>query len=108
MSWSPSSTDRFGYSGEIYVWCCAGGYDPNRYILNFLRESREEIEKRKKDSQTVPITFVQEHELEVDINEVYQPGSGQLRLYFSSKVIFYLCIYAPTTRVRSKRYDNLA
>uniref|UniRef100_H2Z4K8 Guanine nucleotide-binding protein-like 1 n=1 Tax=Ciona savignyi TaxID=51511 RepID=H2Z4K8_CIOSA len=52
-----------------------GVYDPNRYHLNFLREPREEIEKRKLSSQRTPIVFVDEIELETDINDVYKPGS---------------------------------
>jgi len=69
-----------------------GEYDPNRYILNFLKETREEIERRKIESQTIPIQFVDEHALEVDINDIYQPGSGKHINFFRCQIrIFYCC-----------------
>lgn len=47
-----------------------------RYRLNFLKESNEEIERRKRDAQRNKLEFITETELEVDIKDVYQPGSG--------------------------------
>ncbi|CAK8675232.1 unnamed protein product [Clavelina lepadiformis] len=52
-----------------------GAYNPNRYRLDFLRETKEEIERRKLDAQTVAISEVPNVELEVSIEEVYKPGS---------------------------------
>lgn len=65
---------------NITSFIYSGEYDPKRYNLNFHREERSEIERRKLESQTVPIKFVDEQELEVDINDIYQPGSGFIHL----------------------------
>ncbi|KAM4641107.1 guanine nucleotide-binding protein-like 1 [Discoglossus pictus] len=51
------------------------GYDPNRYRLHFEKESKEEIEKRKKIAQEKILVPVSETELEVDIDQIYRPGS---------------------------------
>lgn len=51
------------------------GYDPNRYRLHFERESREEIERRKKVAQEKVLELLQEKDLEVDIDDIYKPGS---------------------------------
>ncbi|XP_072286041.1 guanine nucleotide-binding protein-like 1 [Pyxicephalus adspersus] len=51
------------------------GYDPNRYRLQFEKESKEEIERRKKIAQEKLLEPVPETELEVNIDEIYRPGS---------------------------------
>ncbi|XP_069491448.1 guanine nucleotide-binding protein-like 1 [Ambystoma mexicanum] len=51
------------------------GYDSNRYRLHFEKESREEIERRKKLAREKIVEPVPETELEVDIDEIYKPGS---------------------------------
>ncbi|XP_040261613.1 guanine nucleotide-binding protein-like 1 [Bufo bufo] len=50
-------------------------YDPNRFRLQFERESKEEIEHRKKVAQEKILEPVEEAELEVDIEKIYRPGS---------------------------------
>ncbi|KAM6472618.1 guanine nucleotide-binding protein-like 1 [Liasis olivaceus] len=51
------------------------GYDPNRYRLHFERESREEVERRKKIAREKVLELVPETETEVDIEDVYKTGS---------------------------------
>ncbi|XP_069098059.1 guanine nucleotide-binding protein-like 1 [Pleurodeles waltl] len=51
------------------------GYDSNRYRLHFEKESREEIERRKKLAREKLLEPVPETELEVDIDDIYKPGS---------------------------------
>lgn len=51
------------------------GYDPNRFRLHFEKQSREEIEQRKKLMQEKVIELIPETELEVDIDNIYKPGS---------------------------------
>eukprot|EP00058_Branchiostoma_floridae_P014731 XP_002600219.1 hypothetical protein BRAFLDRAFT_203813 [Branchiostoma floridae] len=51
------------------------GYDPNRYRLHFMKESRAEIERRKKIAREKVISQVSEVKLEVEIEDIYQPGS---------------------------------
>ncbi|KAM9326393.1 guanine nucleotide-binding protein-like 1 [Gastrophryne carolinensis] len=51
------------------------GYDPNRYRLQFERESKDEIERRKKIAQEKILESVGEIELEADIEKIYRPGS---------------------------------
>ncbi|KAM5145366.1 guanine nucleotide-binding protein-like 1 [Mantella aurantiaca] len=51
------------------------GYDPNRYRLHFERESKDEIERRKKIAQDKILEPVPETELEVDIEKIYRTGS---------------------------------
>nr|XP_030053227.1 guanine nucleotide-binding protein-like 1 isoform X2 [Microcaecilia unicolor] len=51
------------------------GYDANRYRLHFEKESREEIERRKKVAREKVLELVPETELEVDIDNIYKPGS---------------------------------
>uniref|UniRef100_A0A8C4NNN8 Uncharacterized protein n=1 Tax=Eptatretus burgeri TaxID=7764 RepID=A0A8C4NNN8_EPTBU len=51
------------------------GYDPNRFRLHFERESRDEIERRKRVSREHVLRLVSEKELEVDVDEIYRPGS---------------------------------
>ncbi|KAG8538590.1 hypothetical protein GDO81_022397 [Engystomops pustulosus] len=52
------------------------GYDPNRYRLYLEKESKEEIERRKKVAREKILEPVAETELEVDIEKIYRPGSG--------------------------------
>nr|XP_039263931.1 guanine nucleotide-binding protein-like 1 [Styela clava] len=47
----------------------------DRYRLNFLRESRDEIDKRKLQSQTELLIPIPPEKMEMSIEEVYQPGS---------------------------------
>jgi ribosome biogenesis GTPase A len=49
--------------------------DPNRFKLHFEKESRQELERRKRNAKTVTIITVDEVALEVDVDEIYQPGS---------------------------------
>lgn len=51
------------------------GFDPNRYRLHFERDSREEVEKRKRAAREQVLQPVNTEMLELDIQEVYQPGS---------------------------------
>lgn len=51
------------------------GYDPNRYRLQLEKESKDEIERRKKISREKILEPVPETELEVDIGKIYRPGS---------------------------------
>ncbi|XP_060069703.1 guanine nucleotide-binding protein-like 1 [Ylistrum balloti] len=48
--------------------------DPNRYRLQFFKESNEEIDRRKKLARR-PLRHLPEEALEVNIDQVYQPGS---------------------------------
>ncbi|KAG8448677.1 hypothetical protein GDO86_015670, partial [Hymenochirus boettgeri] len=50
-------------------------YEPNRYRLYFEKESKEEIERRKKIAQEKILVPIPETELEVDIDQIYRPGS---------------------------------
>ncbi|XP_075769564.1 guanine nucleotide-binding protein-like 1 [Pelodiscus sinensis] len=50
-------------------------YDPNRYRLHFERESREDVERRKKVAQERILEPVPESEKELDIQDVYKSGS---------------------------------
>ncbi|XP_006275314.1 guanine nucleotide-binding protein-like 1 [Alligator mississippiensis] len=51
------------------------GYDPNRYRIHFERESREEVERRKKVAQEKILEPVPEASLELDIEDIYKSGS---------------------------------
>ncbi|XP_053147828.1 guanine nucleotide-binding protein-like 1 isoform X3 [Hemicordylus capensis] len=51
------------------------GYDPNRYRLHFDRESREEVERRKKIAREKILEPMPEAEMEVDIEDIYKTGS---------------------------------
>ncbi len=46
-----------------------------RYHLHFQRESRDEIERRKKLAQ-LPIQKLPEESLEIPIEQIYRPGSA--------------------------------
>jgi len=50
-------------------------YDPNRYRLHFERDSREEVERRKRAAREQVLQPGGAELLELDIREVYQPGS---------------------------------
>uniref|UniRef100_A0A7N4NMT0 Guanine nucleotide-binding protein-like 1 n=1 Tax=Sarcophilus harrisii TaxID=9305 RepID=A0A7N4NMT0_SARHA len=51
-------------------------YDPNRYRLHFERESREEVQRRKKAARQQVLKPVSEKSLELDIGDIYRPGSN--------------------------------
>lgn len=48
-----------------------------RYRLHFERDSREEVEKRKRAAREQVLQPLSAEVLELDIREVYQPGSGE-------------------------------
>ncbi|CAF1263187.1 unnamed protein product [Didymodactylos carnosus] len=52
-----------------------GKYNPNRYRLHFQRESKDEIERRKKLAQN-PVQLLPEEALEISVEEIYRPGSA--------------------------------
>ncbi|CAF1042897.1 unnamed protein product [Adineta steineri] len=52
-----------------------GAHNPNRYRLHFQRESRDEIDRRKKLAQ-VPIVKLPDQSLEIPIEQIYRPGSA--------------------------------
>lgn len=66
--------------GGVFLWpqdcngCC--GPCPVRYRLHFERDSREEVERRKRAAREQVLQPVSAEVLELDIREVYQPGSG--------------------------------
>ncbi|XP_038063800.1 guanine nucleotide-binding protein-like 1 [Patiria miniata] len=49
-------------------------HDPNRFRLHFEKDSRAEVERRKKQSMQ-PFEILPEEALEVDLGDIYQPGS---------------------------------
>ncbi|XP_048116223.1 LOW QUALITY PROTEIN: guanine nucleotide-binding protein-like 1 [Alosa alosa] len=51
-------------------------YDPNRFRLHFEKESREEVERRKKIAMEKILEPAAEQELEVDINDIYPEERG--------------------------------
>ncbi|XP_075438574.1 guanine nucleotide-binding protein-like 1, partial [Ascaphus truei] len=51
------------------------GYDPNRYRFHVDKETKDEIEQRKKIAQEKILEPLPETELEVDIDQIYRPGS---------------------------------
>uniref|UniRef100_A0A1A8JL38 Guanine nucleotide-binding protein-like 1 n=1 Tax=Nothobranchius kuhntae TaxID=321403 RepID=A0A1A8JL38_NOTKU len=53
-----------------------GRYDPNRFRLHFEKESKEEVERRKKLARDTVLQPVSDKELEVDINDIYPPDKG--------------------------------
>lgn len=52
---------------------------PIRYRIHFERESREEVERRKKVAQEKILEPVPEASLELDIEDIYKSGSGEQR-----------------------------
>lgn len=53
-----------------------GRYDPNRFRLHFEKESKEDVEKRKKTAREKILKPVVEKELEMDINQIYPEDKG--------------------------------
>uniref|UniRef100_A0A672HHZ2 Guanine nucleotide-binding protein-like 1 n=1 Tax=Salarias fasciatus TaxID=181472 RepID=A0A672HHZ2_SALFA len=53
-----------------------GRYDPNRFRLHFEKESKEDVEKRKKLAREKVLQQVSDKELEVDINDIYPSEKG--------------------------------
>lgn len=53
-----------------------GRFDPNRYSLHFEKESREEVEKRKKIAREKILEPTAEQDLEVDIDNIYPEERG--------------------------------
>lgn len=53
-----------------------GRYDPNRFRLHFEKESKEEVEKRKKIAMKKILKPVAEKELEMDINQIFPEEKG--------------------------------
>ncbi|CAB1456293.1 unnamed protein product [Pleuronectes platessa] len=53
-----------------------GRYDPNRFRLHFERESKEEVEKRKKVAMENFLTPVSDKELEINIDDIYPSDKG--------------------------------
>ncbi|XP_061770820.1 guanine nucleotide-binding protein-like 1 [Nerophis ophidion] len=53
-----------------------GRYDPNRFRLHFEKESKEDVEKRKKIAQEKIIQPVSDKELEIGIDDIYPPERG--------------------------------
>ncbi|KAM4580018.1 guanine nucleotide-binding protein-like 1 [Odontesthes bonariensis] len=53
-----------------------GRYDPNRFRLHFEKESKEEVERRKKLAMDTVLQPVSDKELEVDINDIYPSEKG--------------------------------
>ncbi|MEQ2231160.1 hypothetical protein ILYODFUR_036705, partial [Ilyodon furcidens] len=53
-----------------------GRYDPNRFRLQFEKESKEEVERRKKLAMETVLKPVSDKELEVNINEIYPSEKG--------------------------------
>ncbi|XP_074653915.1 guanine nucleotide-binding protein-like 1 [Tubulanus polymorphus] len=49
-------------------------YDPNRYRLHFLHETKEELEKRKRRAYE-PFSVLSDTALELDVDTIYQPGT---------------------------------
>uniref|UniRef100_A0A8C1QFF8 Guanine nucleotide-binding protein-like 1 n=1 Tax=Cyprinus carpio TaxID=7962 RepID=A0A8C1QFF8_CYPCA len=51
-------------------------YDPNRFRLHFEKESKEEVEKRKKIAMEKILKPVAEKELEIDMTQIYPEEKG--------------------------------
>jgi hypothetical protein len=50
-------------------------YNPNKYHLHFQRDSRDEIERRKRLAR-LPIQRMSDETLEIPIEQIYRPGSA--------------------------------
>ena len=48
-----------------------------RFRLHFEKESKEEVERRKKLAREKVLASVSDKELEVDINDIYPSDKGQ-------------------------------
>lgn len=53
-----------------------GRYDPNRFRLHFEKESKEEVEKRKKIAREKVLQPASDKELEVDIHDIFPSEKG--------------------------------
>ncbi|XP_032374571.1 guanine nucleotide-binding protein-like 1 [Etheostoma spectabile] len=53
-----------------------GRYDPNRFRLHFEKESKEEVEKRKKLAREKVLQPVLDKELEISINDIFPSDKG--------------------------------
>ncbi|XP_012676935.2 guanine nucleotide-binding protein-like 1 [Clupea harengus] len=53
-----------------------GRYDPNRFRLHFEKESREEVDRRKKIAMVKVLEPAAEQDMEVDINDIYPEDRG--------------------------------
>ncbi|XP_072316812.1 guanine nucleotide-binding protein-like 1 isoform X3 [Eucyclogobius newberryi] len=53
-----------------------GRHDPNRFRLHFEKESKEEVEKRKKVAREKELLPVTDKELEMDICDIYPSEKG--------------------------------
>ncbi|XP_049586296.1 guanine nucleotide-binding protein-like 1 isoform X1 [Syngnathus scovelli] len=53
-----------------------GRHDPNRFRLHFEKESKEEVEKRKKMAQEKILLPVSDKQLEIGIEDIYPPEKG--------------------------------
>ncbi|CAG6015023.1 guanine nucleotide-binding protein-like 1 [Menidia menidia] len=53
-----------------------GRHDPNRFRLHFEKESKEEVERRKKLAMDTVLQPVSDKEMEVNINDVYPSEKG--------------------------------
>ncbi|XP_058504864.1 guanine nucleotide-binding protein-like 1 isoform X1 [Solea solea] len=53
-----------------------GRHDPNRFRLHFEKESKEDVEKRKKLAMEKTLQPVLDKELEININDIYPSEKG--------------------------------
>lgn len=53
-----------------------GRYDPNRFRLHFEKESKEDVEKRKKVAREKILQPALDKELEISINDIYPSDKG--------------------------------
>ncbi|KAJ3598537.1 hypothetical protein NHX12_002046 [Muraenolepis orangiensis] len=53
-----------------------GRHDPNRYRLHFEKETKEEVERRKKVAMEKILLPISEKELEINIGEIYPSDKG--------------------------------
>uniref|UniRef100_A0A8C5BFD9 Guanine nucleotide-binding protein-like 1 n=1 Tax=Gadus morhua TaxID=8049 RepID=A0A8C5BFD9_GADMO len=53
-----------------------GRHDPNRFRLHFERETKEEVEKRKKVAREKILQPVSEKEMEINIGDIYPADKG--------------------------------
>ncbi|XP_061573115.1 guanine nucleotide-binding protein-like 1 [Cololabis saira] len=53
-----------------------GRHDPNRFRLHFEKESKDEVERRKKLAMEKVLALVSDKELEVHINDIYPSDKG--------------------------------
>ncbi|KAM6968317.1 guanine nucleotide-binding protein-like 1 [Aplochiton taeniatus] len=53
-----------------------GRYDPNRFRLHFEKETKEEVEKRKKVAREKILEPLSDKDMEVDIGQIYPPEKG--------------------------------